>query len=59
MQAPVIRGFGTPDVLRQEQVEVPRPTPGDVLIKVLAAGVNRIEHNQRGGTGSALGCFSM
>ena len=51
MQASVaIRGFGTPEVLRLEQVEVPRPSPGDVLIKVLAAGVNRIEHYLRGGS---------
>lgn len=54
MQAAVIRGFGTPEVLRLEQVEVPRPSPGDVLIKVLAAGVNRIEHYLRGGSVAPL-----
>src|SRR5512134_1458118 len=55
MQAAVIRGFGMPEVLKLEQVEVPRPGPGEVLIKVLAAGINRIEHYLRAGSVVPLG----
>jgi NADPH:quinone reductase-like Zn-dependent oxidoreductase len=54
MQAAVIRGFGAPEVLKLEQVDVPRPGPGEVLIKVLAAGINRIEHYLRAGSVAPL-----
>lgn len=41
MQAVVMRAFGGPEVLRVEDVAVPRPGPGEVLIKVEAVSVNR------------------
>jgi NADPH:quinone reductase-like Zn-dependent oxidoreductase len=43
MQAIVRRHYGSPDVLRTEEIE--RPTPGDneVLIKVRAASVNPLD----------------
>lgn len=34
------KGYGTPDVLVLEEVLIPRPGPGQVLIKVESAGVN-------------------
>jgi NADPH2:quinone reductase len=40
---------GGPDVLRLEAVPVPRPGPGEVLIKVAFAGVNRPDVIQRQG----------
>ncbi len=40
---------GAPEVLRVEEVETPRPGPGEVLIKVAAAGVNRADLMQRQG----------
>ena len=40
---------GGPEVLRAEQVPVPRPGPGEVLIKVAYAGVNRPDVIQRQG----------
>jgi NADPH:quinone reductase-like Zn-dependent oxidoreductase len=49
MKAAVIRAFGDPQVLQIEEVETPRVEPGHVLIKVLAAGVNRLDHNIREG----------
>ncbi|HDR9760427.1 TPA: zinc-binding dehydrogenase [Burkholderia cepacia ATCC 25416] len=49
MKAAVIRQFGTPDVFSIENVEKPRPGPDDVLIKVLAIGLNRIDHYVRQG----------
>ena len=40
MQAVQARSYGTPDVLVLEEVPIPRPGPGQVLIRVESAGVN-------------------
>lgn len=50
MKAAVLREFGGPDVLKVEEVPTPEVRPGHVLIKVLAAGVNRLEDYLRSGT---------
>ncbi len=50
MQAAVFREFGAPDVLRLEDVPEPVAAPGQVLVKVLAAGVNRLDHYIREGS---------
>ena len=50
MKATVIREFGNPSVLKQEDLETPRPKPGHILIKVLAAGINRFDHYIREGS---------
>ncbi len=42
-------GAGEPDVLRLATASVPRPKPDEVLIRVLAAGVNRPDVLQRQG----------
>jgi NADPH:quinone reductase-like Zn-dependent oxidoreductase len=39
MNAVFVRGFGGPDVLGVEQVPVPRPGSGEVLIETRAAGI--------------------
>lgn len=49
MKAIVVSGKGGPEVLRLSDVPVPRPGPGEVLIKVAAAGVNRPDVLQRQG----------
>jgi NADPH:quinone reductase-like Zn-dependent oxidoreductase len=41
MRAVVMRGFGPPDVLHVEDVPVPRPAEGEVLIQVHAVSINR------------------
>ena len=41
MKAIVLRDFGGPEVLRYEDVPVPRPAPGEVLLKVHSVSVNR------------------
>jgi NADPH2:quinone reductase len=46
----VARQPGGPDVLEYVSVEPPTPGPGQLLIKVAAAGVNFIETYQRSGT---------
>ena len=43
MKAVVIREPGGPEVLKVERIPVPRPEPGQVLIRVKAFGLNRSE----------------
>jgi NADPH:quinone reductase-like Zn-dependent oxidoreductase len=40
MKAIVNRAYGAPDGLRLEEVDTPRPGPGEVLVRVRAAGVD-------------------
>ena len=49
MTAVVLDGFGGPEVLKPAKVARPRPGPGEVLIEVQAAGVNRPDVLQRMG----------
>ncbi|WP_449429703.1 NAD(P)H-quinone oxidoreductase [Rhodanobacter umsongensis] len=49
MQAIEITRPGTPDVLQLTRRPIPQPGPGEVLIKVAAAGVNRPDVFQRQG----------
>ena len=50
MKAAVIHEFGGFDALKHEDIERPSPRPGHVLIKVLAAGVERLDHYIREGS---------
>jgi len=47
MQAIAIAGPGGPEVLRPEERPVPQPAPGQVLVEVAFAGVNRPDVLQR------------
>jgi putative PIG3 family NAD(P)H quinone oxidoreductase len=49
MHAVVISEPGGPEVLQWTEVEDPRPGPGEVLVEVAAAGVNRADMMQRQG----------
>lgn len=49
MKAIVIHETGGPEVLKLEERPVPRPGPGQVLLKMAATGVNFIEIYQRSG----------
>lgn len=49
MRAVVTDSFGDPDVLRLSEVPDPVPEPGEVLIRVMASGVNRADLLQRQG----------
>lgn len=42
-------GHGPPEVLRPVRVPVPRPGPGEILVEVVSAGVNRPDVLQRRG----------
>jgi NADPH2:quinone reductase len=49
MHAIEIARYGAPDVLQPTQRPIPEPGPGEVLVKVAAAGVNRPDVLQRQG----------
>ena len=49
MRAIDIAGPGGPEVLQLVRREIPRPGPGEVLVRVHAAGVNRVDVFQRAG----------
>jgi putative PIG3 family NAD(P)H quinone oxidoreductase len=49
MHAVVITESGAPEVLRWQQVPDPQPAPDEVLVQVVAAGVNRADLLQRQG----------
>jgi NADPH2:quinone reductase len=49
MKAVRVHEHGGPEVLRVEEVPVPEPGPGHVLVKLAAAGVNFIDTYQRSG----------
>src|SRR5882762_5607306 len=49
MKAIRVHAPGGPEALRYEEVERPTPGPGQVLVKIAAAGVNFIDVYQRTG----------
>ena len=49
MRAVRVHEFGDPDVLQVEEVPQPEPVPGEVLVRVQAAGVNPYETYVREG----------
>ena len=49
MKAIVFDDFGSADVLRLADVPMPEVRPDDLLVKVMAAGVNRADLLQREG----------
>ncbi|MFC6092605.1 NADP-dependent oxidoreductase [Saccharothrix lopnurensis] len=53
MRAVVQDAFGGPDVLRVADVPKPAPLPTEVLVRVVSAGVNPVDHKTRGGGGMA------
>ncbi|MEU4358194.1 NADP-dependent oxidoreductase [Streptomyces virginiae] len=59
MLAAVVTGFGGPERVEPAQVPVPRPAPGQVRIRVAAAGLNPVDGAVRagvfGGAGQRLG----
>jgi NADPH:quinone reductase len=50
MKRVVVERFGGPEVLKVVEDEDPRPGPGEVLVKVLAAGVSFTDSQLRAGT---------
>ena len=50
MRHVAVDGAGGPEVMRVAEGPVPKPGPGEVLVRVLAAGVNRPDVAQRQGS---------
>ena len=50
MKRVIVSQFGGPEVLKVVEEEDPRPGPGEVLVKVLAAGVSFTDSQLRAGT---------
>ena len=55
MRAVVADRFGDVDALRIVDVPVPQPVLGEVLVRVVAAGLNPIDVKTRAGAGAAAG----
>src|SRR6202047_1116949 len=49
MRAMVVRRYGAPEVFESQEVPVPQPKPGEVLIRVKAVGINFADLLQRMG----------
>jgi len=49
MKAIRVREFGPPEVMRLEEVPTPVPAPGQILVRIRAAGVNPVETYIRAG----------
>src|SRR5437763_11863338 len=54
MKAILVRQFGDPEVLKLEDVPTPKPLPGQVLVKIRAAGVNPADTYARTGNYSVI-----
>ena len=54
MKAIRVHEFGDPEVLRLEEVPMPRPGSGEVLVRIRAIGVNPVETYIRAGTYARL-----
>src|SRR6266513_6326551 len=54
MRAIRVREFGSPEVLRLEEVATPQPGPDQVLVRMHAVGVNPVETYIRAGTYARL-----
>jgi NADPH2:quinone reductase len=50
MKAIRVHGFGGPEVLKLEDVATPKPSGGEVLVRIHAAGVNPYDTYMRAGT---------
>ena len=50
MKAAILRAFGGPEALVIDAVEKPHPGPGEVLIRIEAAGINFTDTAQRAGS---------
>lgn len=49
MKAAIMRAYGAPSVLEYGDLSTPKPGAGQVLIKISAVGVNRLDHYLREG----------
>ena len=58
MKAAVSQGYGPPQSVRVETVPVPRPKPGELLVRVRATTVNRTDCGYRGASPALIRVIS-
>ncbi len=61
MRAMVMPRFGDPDLFEEREVSRPEPGPGEILVRVVAAGTNPIDAKFRADAsfvGQSTACFS-
>jgi NADPH2:quinone reductase len=55
MRAAVLDRFGPPETLRIREIERPQPSAGEILVEVVAAGINPVDaHNRRDGSWAGI-----
>lgn len=54
MKAIIVHEFGSPEAMRIEEVNDPRPGPEEVVVRVRAAGVNPVDAYRRSGNYGSL-----
>ncbi|HVO37973.1 MAG TPA: NADPH:quinone reductase [Spirochaetia bacterium] len=50
MKAIIVRQYGDPEVMKVEEVPTPAPSPGQILVRIKAAGVNPADTYARSGS---------
>ncbi|WP_058234858.1 NADP-dependent oxidoreductase [Devriesea agamarum] len=59
MRAITLHEFGSPKVLTLEELPDPEPSPGEVRIRVLAAGLNPLDYKMRDGSSGMCSRMSL